>query len=61
MEYILHEEISQLLIGNISTFLYGVYKFCWFSQILLHLKARTMKSEVVVVEALLYEYGHGPS
>ena len=33
MEYILHKEILQLLIGNISTFLYGVYKFCWLSQI----------------------------
>ena len=33
MEYILHKEIWQLLIGNISTFSYGVYKFCWLSQI----------------------------
>ena len=33
MKYILHKEISQLLIGNISAFLYGVYKFCWLSQI----------------------------
>ena len=33
MKYILHKEILQLPIGNISTFLYGVSKFCWLSQI----------------------------